>query len=887
MKNPHLFALLLTLFFFSSTAVADDDPCNFITGGPVYSYEQVMSCYQSVPFNHDDLVNAVESLRALRETSDLREVFETEFGWRERLAALDDPETTEDYPNDYALQRAIMLNHKEFYNPHWRYYPPSCYTEILSAFMPFDFGSTVTRIRGGKQQQIIFIEAAPFWPELYQSFTGIDTEDYVGLRVISINGVDPLDYFRSFGRDVLRFDRNDGENLNEILQNGSYSIRTLRRHDLAPDRASDTYVFEAANGEQLSVEMPWVFARRSAMGLWPSFEAYSSSSSSFKSFCLQPSASKPNPFDLPEPSTLHFSPGSGQFTVSLNDDGLDGTYGAVINWAEFGIGNLYPADDDTARVSDIDGGAFDGFPFLGNNYSSSQIWVGVDGYITFGYPDWSSDNRDANRFTAGPPRIAVFFTDLDTNCVGDVYADVRADRVVITWSGLSIYGVCSGDRSIEAQAVLHSNGEIELNYDQVGLPVGLIGIAEGWSQGPYNRIDYSNDVPDTFNTGVVFEQFSGSFSASTSVGSVVKSSRDSLNEGEVRFARELFEKRGLVAKLRGNSKGRRAEFFDVPPGRTQESLPIVVPKNNGAVAYQLDDTTIIRLDYFAEPWEDEVVAATNFACESSERLIIDLRNNGGGSPQLVSWLTRHLFPERTAPSIFATNFRVLRGNPVLEELSQRAYDYNGPGCWTGLEAECFMNTLTGNPMSREDWENTIEGERGGVPELLSPLAYVPFNGSYEIPGSYPIACPGKFRDDTLIVLSNGTGASAAHFFPEGIRNDATIVTMGGYRNEPLVSGIARGGYTGSMSEVWPQTVAFYASIYGPPIEPMPAFERNVSSNVEFRGLYDHGLTDLYVDAEPRGDVHINVWSDSPATDAFVYGKTVQAVKSAKGHKKPK
>ena len=383
---------------------------------------------------------------------------------------------------------------------------------------------------------------------------------------------------------------------------------------------------------------------------------------------------------------------------------------------------------------------------------------------------------------------------------------------------------------------------------------------------------------------MIFEQFAGSFSNGTSVVSASKNGRDSLNEGQARFARELFERRELVAKLRGNSKGRRAEFFEVPRGRTQESLPVVVPKSNGAVAYQLDDTTIIRLDHFADRWEDEVVAATNVACEISERLVIDLRNNGGGQPQLVGWLTRHLFPERTAPSIFASNFRVLRTNPVLEELSQRAYDYNGPGCWTGLEAECFMNTLTGNPMSREDWEITIEDERGGVPELLSPLAYRPFNGSYEIPGSYPIACPGKFRDDTLIVLSNGTGASAGHFFPEGIRNDATIVTMGGYRNEPLVSGISRGGYTASLSEVWPQTVAFYASIYGPPVEPMPAFDRDVISNVEFRGLYDHGLTDLYVDAEPRGDVHINVWSDSRATDAFVYGNTVQAVKSAKGRK---
>ena len=224
----------VVLLALSFPALAQTENCNFNDGSSAFSWQRVMDCYHSVAFNHDDLENAVVFIMAARERSDEREIFDERHGWRQSTLALDDPGTTADYPSDFAMQLAIVGNHKEFLNPHWRYSRPQCYTMLLGAFMPFDFGSDVERVKRGKPQQIFFIEDAPFLPELYEEFTGIDATQYIGMKILSINGVEPGEFFRNWGSTVLRFDENDGEHLNEILQFGAYSMRTSTTHDVPP-----------------------------------------------------------------------------------------------------------------------------------------------------------------------------------------------------------------------------------------------------------------------------------------------------------------------------------------------------------------------------------------------------------------------------------------------------------------------------------------------------------------------------------------------------------------------------------------------------------------------------------------------------------------------------
>ncbi|MCH8861044.1 MAG: hypothetical protein IID51_00865, partial [Proteobacteria bacterium] len=97
-------------------------------------------------------------------------------------------------------------------------------------------------------------------------------------------------------------------------------------------------------------------------------------------------------------------------------------------------GDLGLGDDDTTEVV-IDFS----FPFLGESYST--IHVNSDGNITLGSGDDSSAARTAAHLVSGSPRIAPLYVDLDPTSGGSVNADVRADRVVVTWTGVPQFGI--------------------------------------------------------------------------------------------------------------------------------------------------------------------------------------------------------------------------------------------------------------------------------------------------------------------------------------------------------------------------------------------------------------------------------------------------------------
>jgi hypothetical protein len=671
--------ILATGLLFTGHAAVAEDACNFNDGSAAFGWQRVMDCYHSVPFNHDDLVNAVEFITAGRERGDQREIFEERIGWRASTAALNDPNTLEDYPSDFAMQLALVGNHKEFLNPHWRYRRPWCYTMFLGAFMPFDFGSDLERVKKGKPQQVYFIEGAPFLPDLYEAFTGIDARQYTGMKIISINGEEPGEYFRQWGRNVLRFDENDGEHLNEVLQYGAYSVRISVTHDVPPATASDTYVLESANGQQVEVVMPWIFAPRGAFGADQFPLAWSNSNADFDAICQMPS--------------------------------------------------------DTQMLVDS--------------------------------------------FQAGTLDLAQ--------------AQARASGV---------------------------------------------------------------------------------------------------QAGELEFTREIMEKRNSVAELYKANGG--AGYFEKPRGQKEQQLEIIVPYSDGAEVKQMSDrATFIHLDHFADDWKQEVIAGTDYACEHSDRLVLDVRGNGGGAIELIEWLVTHLFPDRTTPAEYSLPGRFLASSVGRTELSERSADFNAfifgePDlCYWGYEAACLVDIFSATPLTDKFWMsiNTVNELRGGQSETLTQW----FSFRNGIPtyaaGADPIACPGKFEDDTLVILSNGTGASAGHFFPELIRDQAVVVTTGGYVGEPLVSGIARGGAVWGMEYFDTWVEQFFQSIpfFGPATDPMPYPVRSIETYVEQPAVYKTGLGSLYVNDMPLGDIHVNVWTNSPGSDAYVYDRVLNAVQ--KGGKK--
>jgi hypothetical protein len=262
--EPRGWSVALAVVALTSAAHAvESDPCDFASStDAAFAYERVMQCYRSVPFERADLVNILGVIGQHRSFSDLAELYDARVHWREALAALD-----RDYPNDAAMHEAIVREHHEFRNVHVSYLPPRCYTALAVALTPFEFGSTVIDSialdDGAGPEQIVFIEGT-LLADTYREATGIDATALVGQRVVSINGVPVLDYFRAYAED-LKVHQDASGGLNGVLSYDAYSVRLNGGGDYLPERSADEYVLESRDGQLTSLTLPWVFVRRSTL----------------------------------------------------------------------------------------------------------------------------------------------------------------------------------------------------------------------------------------------------------------------------------------------------------------------------------------------------------------------------------------------------------------------------------------------------------------------------------------------------------------------------------------------------------------------------------------------------------------------------------------------
>jgi hypothetical protein len=266
------------------------DPCDFVSSGATaFSHEQVTRCYRQVPFDPTALANIVQVVEQHRSFSDLAEIYDARVHWRRALTALQ-----HDYPNDLAMHDALKHEHQQFRNGHIAYVLPACYWTMLAAIVPLDFGSTVW---GNRAEQIVFIESAPF-ASLYQEATGIDVTSLVGQRVVSINGVPVLDYFRQY-TEGLKAHEDPGGGLNGVLSAYTYSLALGGPGDFVPERAADEYVFESVRGKRTSVTLPWAFVP-SAPLLGPSALPLTHGTDEFIQLCQEgPPEAVPPPEEAP------------------------------------------------------------------------------------------------------------------------------------------------------------------------------------------------------------------------------------------------------------------------------------------------------------------------------------------------------------------------------------------------------------------------------------------------------------------------------------------------------------------------------------------------------------------------------------------------------------
>jgi hypothetical protein len=141
------------------------------------------------------------------------------------------------------------------------------------------------------------------------------------------------------------------------------------------------------------------------------------------------------------------------------------------------------------------------------------------------------------------------------------------------------------------------------------------------------------------------------------------------------------------------------------------------------------------------------------------------------------------------------------------------------------------------------------------------------------------SCAGRFQGNDLIFITDGTNASGGYFLPASFQGEGVIVGVGGYVDEPMAMGRARGGATvpasflANIAQALPLLtegeLTFQNDLVG--------FTRPVDSLMEMAGIYRKNGRSLHIDHPIGADLHVNVWTNLPGSEGFVYERVLEAV----------
>lgn len=165
------------------------------------------------------------------------------------------------------------------------------------------------------------------------------------------------------------------------------------------------------------------------------------------------------PFDLDE-TTITFLPNSNFTRYTVRVDPLD--------W-DTDVGELLPNDPtDVSECDDCYTTVPLEFPFNFYGVEYTTVFPSTNGYLTFGQGDTTYE-EDVGRFLAELPRIAAFWSDLDTRGgdVDQVLYSLSASKLVVTYQNIQLYnGTSTGSGSSNTfQFVLYDDGTIQISYD--------------------------------------------------------------------------------------------------------------------------------------------------------------------------------------------------------------------------------------------------------------------------------------------------------------------------------------------------------------------------------------------------------------------------------------
>ncbi len=106
--------------------------------------------------------------------------------------------------------------------------------------------------------------------------------------------------------------------------------------------------------------------------------------------------------------------------------------------------------------------------------ANGQLYIGSNGYLTFTAGDSDVSETLADHFDT--PRVSALFDDIDPTLGGTISWKQMADRMVVTWDGVSEYGTSNSNTF---QIEMRFDGTIVISYLEVAIADGLSGLSAG------------------------------------------------------------------------------------------------------------------------------------------------------------------------------------------------------------------------------------------------------------------------------------------------------------------------------------------------------------------------------------------------------------------------
>lgn len=129
------------------------------------------------------------------------------------------------------------------------------------------------------------------------------------------------------------------------------------------------------------------------------------------------------------------------------------------------------------------------FPYYGRTHT--RLYLNSDGNVTFDEPEAATSSRTLGRMTAGPPRIAAFFEDLDPSAGGELRVTANETLFALSWVRVPEYSASGLGPRNTFQLVLFPDGRIRFAYESVNTRSAVVGIAPGALAGGTTLVTFS------------------------------------------------------------------------------------------------------------------------------------------------------------------------------------------------------------------------------------------------------------------------------------------------------------------------------------------------------------------------------------------------------------